>query len=137
MVKTAETIKTARVARADEDGEYLGTKFAQVLYIWYPITFWKKSVLAFIDSNSEINIIYSIFAKELGLPIRLTDVRANKINDILLNTYKIVVTVFLVTDKVNEVKFFKKTFLVANVSLKIVFKMLFLTLSVANINFLN
>ena len=44
---------------------------------------------------------------------------------------------FLVINKANQVKFLEKTFLVANVSSKIIFKMLFLTLSSANIDFLD
>ena len=39
------------------------------------------------------------------------------------------------TDQTDKVRFFKETFLVANVSSDVVFKMFFLTLSVANINF--
>ena len=53
----------------------------------------------------------------------------------MLDTYRIVVAVFLVEDKANQVKFFKKTFLVANVSPEIVLGMLFLTLSGADVDF--
>lgn len=48
-----------------------------------------------------------------------------------------VVVDFLVTYKANQVKFFEEIFLIANVSLKIVFGILFLTLSDAKIDFLN
>ena len=48
-----------------------------------------------------------------------------------------VVAAFLVTDKVNQVKFFEKIFLVANVSPEVVFRILFFTLSNADIDFLN
>ena len=47
-----------------------------------------------------------------------------------------VVAAFLVIDKANWVRFFEKTFLMANVCLKVVFKMFFLTLSSANVDFL-
>ena len=40
------------------------------------------------------------------------------------------------TDKANRVRFFEKIFLVANVSPEVVFGMLFLTLSGADVNFL-
>ena len=40
-------------------------------------------------------------------------------------------------DKANQVRFFKETFLVANISSKVVFEILFLTLSGANIDFLD
>ena len=54
----------------------------------------------------------------------------------MLDIFEMVVAVFSVTDKANQVWFFEKTFLVANFSPEIVFEMLFLTLSSANINFL-
>ena len=60
-----------------------------------------------------------------------------KIDGTMLDTYKIVVAAFLVTDKANQVKFFEETFLVANVSLKVVFRMLFFVFSSANIDFLD
>ena len=47
-----------------------------------------------------------------------------------------VVAAFSVMDKTSRVKFFEETFLVANVSPKVVLGMLFLILSSANVNFL-
>ena len=41
------------------------------------------------------------------------------------------------TDKANRVRFFEETFLVANVSPEVVFRILFLTLSGADVDFLN
>ena len=54
----------------------------------------------------------------------------------MLDTFGIVIVVFSVTDKANQVRFFEETFLVANVSPKVVFGMLFLTLSGADVDFL-
>ena len=54
----------------------------------------------------------------------------------MLETYEMVVAAFLVEDKANRIRFFEKTFLVANVSPEVVFGMLFLTLSDANVYFL-
>lgn len=89
------------------------------------------------DLGSKVNAIHLTFAKELELHIRLSNIRTKKIDSIMLDTYEMVVTVLSMTDKINQVKFFEKNFLVANVSLEIVFKMLFLTLSGANIDFLD
>ena len=47
-----------------------------------------------------------------------------------------VVVVFSVANKANQVRFFEETFLVANISLEVVLGMLFLTLSGADVNFL-
>lgn len=54
----------------------------------------------------------------------------------MLDTFKIVVAVFSVMDIANQVKLFEKTFLIVNVSPKLVFEMLFLTLSGVNVDFL-
>ena len=64
-------------------------------------------------------------------------VGAKKIDSTMLHTYKIVIAAFSVTDKTNRVRFFKKTFLVANISPKIVFKMFFFTLNNIDIDFLD
>ena len=80
--------------------------------------------------------MHPFFAKQLGLLIRSTDVRALKIDGTTLNTHGMVVATFSVKDKANRVRFFKETFLVANVSPEVVLKMSFLTLSGANVDFL-
>lgn len=55
----------------------------------------------------------------------------------MLDIYGMVVAVFLVTNKANHVIFFKYIFSVTNVSLEIVLEMFFLTLSNADIDFLD
>ena len=88
-----------------------------------------------INSRSEVNPIHPSFAKQLGLPIRPTDVEAQKIDGTTLNTHGIVVAAFSVMDKANQVRFFEETFLVANVSPEVVLGMPFLTLSGADVDF--
>ena len=88
-----------------------------------------------INSESEVNAIFPTFVKELSLPIRPTKVGAQKINSTTLDTYKIVVTTFSMTNKTNQVKIFKEIFLMVNVSLEVVFVMFFLILSDENIDF--
>ena len=90
-----------------------------------------------IDSRSEVNAIYLIIINELGLSIRPTDFGMQKIDGTILDTYEILVTAFSMADKTNRVRFFEKTFLVANVSPEIVFRMTFLTLSNVNVDFLD
>ena len=126
------------VAREEEVGENLGANLARVPCIQYSVIFRKKSVSmsALLDSGSEVNAIHPTLARELGLPIRPTDVGAQKIDGTLLDTFGMVVAAFSVEDKANRVRFFEETFLVANVSPKVVLGMLFLTLSGANVDFL-
>lgn len=93
--------------------------------------------MVLLDVSNTINIIHPIFANELGLSIRLTNIKAQKSDVILQDIYRIIVATFWVTDKINQVKIFEKTFLVANIGLEMVLGMLFLTLSSVNINFLD
>ena len=104
-----------------------------------PHHFWKKSVpmSTLFDSSNEVNAIYPTFAQELGFFIKPMNVGAQKIDSTMIDTYRMVVAAFLVTDNTDRVKFCKKTFLMANVSLEVVLRMLFLTLSNANIDFLD
>ena len=105
----------------------------RVFYIYYPVQFKKNKtqVQALIDLGSEVNIIYLSFAKQLGLLIKSTSIRVPKIDGTTLDT----IAAFSVVDKANQVRFFEMTFLVANVSLKVVLGMLFLILSSADVDF--
>ena len=94
------------------------------------------SVSALFNSSSEVNAIHPTFAWEIGLSIRPTDVGTQKINSTMLDSFEIVVIAFSVMDKAYRVKFFEKTFQVANISLEVILGMFFLTLSDADINFL-
>lgn len=94
-------------------------------------------VLALFGLGNKLIAIYLTFTLELRLPIRPTDIKAQKIDGNMLDIYRIIVTVFLVFKKANWVKFFEEIFLIANVSLEVILEMLFFTLSTADINFLN
>ena len=110
-----------------------------ILCIHYLVQFKKDTskaqVQALINSESEVNTIHPTFAKQLGLPIRPTDIGAQKIDGIILDTHGMIVVAFSVVDKANWVRFFEETFLVANVSLEVVFGMPFLILSGADVDF--
>ena len=117
-VKNVENSKNLRITvGAGKDDKNPRSNLVQVLCIQYPIAYRKISILVLFDLNSEVNVIYLIFAKKLGLLIRPTSIRVQKINGIILNTYEMVVAVFSVTNKANQVRFTKEFFLVANVSL--------------------
>ena len=133
VLATSMPVTVAKEERGDEN---LGANLARVPCIRYPVNFGKKSVSALLDSASEVNTVHPAFVKELGLPIRPTDVGAQKIDSTTLETYGMIVAAFLVEKKANRVKFFEETFPVANVSPEVVFRMLFLTLSGADVDFL-
>lgn len=91
--------------------------------------------IIYINSKNEVNAIHPTFAKELGLFIKSTDIKVQKIDSITLDTSEEVITTLLVINKANQERFFEKIFLVVNVSLEVVFGIFFLTLSNANIDF--
>ena len=76
-----------------------------ILSIYYSVQFQKNTskaqVQALINSGSEVNAIHLTIAKQLGLPIRPTDIGAQKIDGTMLDTYGIVVAAFSVVDKAN------------------------------------
>ncbi len=74
-------------------------------------------------------------AQKLGLKLRKTNVGAQKINGTILETYKIVASIFFLPDKAGRVRFLDKTLLLANIGQDVVFKMSFLSMSNADINF--
>lgn len=75
----------------------------------------------------------SIYIIELGFITQKTDVNIQKINCLPLVIYKIVLASFLIYNKLKKVWFFKKTFLLVNISIKMVLRMLFLTFLNINI----
>ena len=55
----------------------------------------------------------------------------------MLHTYGMIVAAFSVINKANQVRFFEEIFLVANVNPEVVFGMFFLTLSDADVDFVD
>ena len=134
------------VAENSEEAILVSAKeLEQVTYIQYPIAFSGSvtqddlaldPVLALFDLCSEINAIHPAFVERLGLVVQTTNIGTQKINGTTLETHGIVVAAFSVTDQADRVRFFEETFLVANISPDMVFRMPFFTLSCADVNFL-
>ena len=109
-----------------------------VFCIYYLVQFRKdkgKDVLALLDSGSEVNAMTLAHAAHLGLKVRVTDVGAQKIDKSLLATYRLVIAVFQVVNKLSCSWLFQKTFLLANISIKVVLGIHFLTLNNADVQF--
>ena len=87
------------------------------------IRFFKR---IFLVTNISPEVVFGI----------IFNVRVQIINSTMLDTYKMAVAAFSVTDKANQVRFFEETFLVANISPKVVIRILFPNLSGADIDFL-
>lgn len=66
---------------------------------------------------------------KLGFTLRLTNVSNQKVDSSPLKTYDMVLAKFLLQDSIEKVRFFEETFLLADISMKVVLKMLFLSVS--------
>ena len=73
------------------------------------------------------------YASKLGLQVHRTNIEAQKIDGSTLKTFGMVLASFQVEDKLGRARFFQETFLLVNISMKIVLGMPFLTLSNANV----
>ena len=116
--------------------------FEQVPYIRYLVRFCQKNnededkgIKALINLGSKVNAMHPTYATKLGLHARKIDVDAQKIDGSHLDTFGIVIADCSVKDKLGKIRFFRKTFLLANIGLEMVLGMLFLTFSKADIRF--
>ncbi len=75
------------------------------------------------------------FASQLGFKIRKINFGTKKIDDTILETYRIVISTFFILDNDNRERFFEESFLLADVKPDVVFRMFFLTMSNIDINF--
>ena len=75
------------------------------------------------------------YAAQLGLKVQKTNASTQKIDGSLLKTYSMVIAGFQVLNKLNHSRFFQKTFLLTNISIKVVLGMFFLSFSNVDIQF--
>ena len=77
--------------------------------------------------------MYLVYAIKLDLSIRKIDFGTQKIDKSHLDIFEIVIADYSVKNKLGRVWFFKKAILLANISLEVVLRIFFLTLSKADI----
>lgn len=65
----------------------------------------------------------------LDLPIWQTNVRSWKMDGLTMVTYRIVIAWFLIQNKFERARFFEETFLVADINMKAILRMPFLSLN--------
>lgn len=70
---------------------------------------------------------------KLSLKVYLTNFEAQKIDDFTFKTFKIVPAKVQVEKKLEKICFFQETFLLTNISMEVVLRMLFVTFSNAKI----
>lgn len=66
--------------------------------------------MVLLNSSSEINVIISVYIAKLDLISQTTTIGAQKINSMALKTYGVIITEFLVYNKLGRAWFFEKTF---------------------------
>ena len=69
------------------------------------------------------------YMAQLSFKVEKTNVGGQRINRFLLETYRMIIPAFQVFNKLGRFCFFWKTFLLANISMKVVLGILFLTFS--------
>ncbi len=99
--------------------------------IRYPIQLQEDQleVKALIDSGSQVNAMTLAYAKKLGLTTWKTSVGAQKIDGSPLEIYSMVSASFSLQDSLERIRFFEKTFLLADISIEVVLGLSFLALS--------
>lgn len=77
----------------------------------------------------------SSYKIKLEFTIWKTSIKAQNIDNLQLKTYNMKLAGFLLQDSLGKVWFFKKTFFLADISMKAIVEMLFLFLDNINIKF--
>lgn len=75
------------------------------------------------------------YVAKLDLTTQKTSIGAQKIDGLTLRTYDMALASFLLWDRLGKIRFFKKIFLLADTSMKMILKMFFFSLSNANLHF--
>lgn len=89
--------------------------------------------MALPDSGSKINTMTLFYIVELVFIPQTINFGTQAIDDSTLKIYKIVIVSFLLQAKLSEIWYFKETFLLADIRMEIIFRILLFSLS--NINF--
>lgn len=116
------------------NSEVLAT-FIQLLehvpYINYLVQFKKDQdkVQALLNSSNEINVKSLAYITNLGLKVWSTNIKAQKADDSIFQTFEMALTSFQVKDKHEKAWFFQEIFLVADISMAVILSMSFLAFS--------
>ena len=111
----------------------------RVSFIYYPVQFRKdkgKNILALLNFGNNVNAMTLAYAAHLGLKVRVTNISTQKIDGSSLVTYGIVIAIFQVVNKLGCFWFFPETFLLADISMKVVLVMPSLPLIILTYNLL-
>lgn len=102
-----------------------------ILCIYYLLCFKKDLVKIYVPLNFtiEVNIIAPIYMASLCLKIRLTNIRAQKIDSFTLLMFSMALISITTNNKLGQSQCFQKLFLMANIGVKLILSMVFLIFS--------
>ena len=86
----------------------------------------KKDTLALLDFEKKVNAMTSAYTAQLDFKVRKTNIGTQKIDKSSLETYAIVIATFKVLHHLGHSWFFQESFLLTDISLKVILGMLFL-----------
>lgn len=124
----------APITKANKENKVILEK---ILYIYYLLCFWKNTAKAkaLFDSGSENNAMMSVYILKLGFQVQYTNIRAQKINNSIFKTFKIVLASFQIKNQLGQIWHFQKTFLLIDTNIKVVLEIFFLIFINTNILF--
>ena len=125
------SIPVTKVNKKDHD--FLNKVFCICYLIWFKKS--KVQIQALINSCSKVNAITLEYTLKLGLKICFINVKAQKIDSSILETFVMALASFQVKDMLGKARFLKEMILLADFSIKVVLEILFLAFSNANIKF--
>lgn len=128
-------VTSAPITKASKNGKEILEKILCIYYLFCVYNDKKNKVKALINSKNKVNAITLIYVAKLCLKICYTNVKAQKIENFSLEIFKMVLANFKVENKQSHIWYFQKTFLLADVSLKMILEIFFFILSNANIFF--
>ena len=107
----------------------------RISYISYLIQFQREEVRALSNSDRKVNVMTSVYTLKLGFRVYPTDIGAQKIDGSIFETFRMIMANFQIENKLGKAWFFQETFLLADISAEVVLSMPYLTLSNADVQF--
>lgn len=99
----------------------------------YLIQFKIQQIETLINYRNKLNTISSTLRARLGLTTPQISFNVQKIDSFVFKIYSMVIERFLIENKSSKISFLDKTFLLADTSIEVVLRMIFIALNNRNI----
>lgn len=107
LVKKLVTVSMTFTLTTETSGKVVILQY--IPCIKYPFQFQKNqlnNIQALLDLERKVNAMHPNYAKKLGFPIQKTDVGAQKVDELSLQTFEMIIADFQVLDKLEKTCFF-------------------------------